>query len=162
MKIGIISDTHNDFKMTRKACNVFNAYEVDFVIHAGDLTSPDIIELFKDFKCRFVLGNADSNIDILNRECDNLGIHCVEETCELNLGEKNILVMHGNIVSIFREAVASGKYDYIIKGHTHYFENYIRNNTRIINPGTVVGSGEHTVAILDTDTDEVEKVSIDT
>lgn len=158
MKIGIIADTHNDLEMTKHACDVFKSNNVDFVIHAGDLSSPKIIKLFTEFQCKFVLGNSDIDIDILNNECRNLGFDCMENMCELNIENKKVLVMHGNIVPVFREAVASGKYDYIIKGHTHHFENYIRNNTRIINPGSLFGSDEHSIAILDTDRDEVEKI----
>ena len=161
MKIGIISDTHNDLEGTKYACEVFRSNDVDFIIHAGDLSSPKIIDLFKDFSCRFVMGNADIDIDILNDECRSLGFDCLEETCDINIAGKRILVMHGNVVTAFREAVASGKYDYIIKGHTHHFENYIRNNTRIVNPGSLFGTNEHSIAILDTEKDEVEKINID-
>jgi hypothetical protein len=161
MKIGIISDTHNNIEGTIKACDLFKMREVDIVVHAGDFTSPKIINFFADFNCKFVLGNADIDIDLLNTKCKNYGFAPIEEVCEFNGSGKNFLVIHGNIVSIFREAVASGKYDYIIKGHTHYFENYIRNNTRVMNPGSLYGSDEHSIAILDIDKDEVEKVIID-
>ncbi|HQK08157.1 MAG TPA: hypothetical protein PLR54_10890, partial [Spirochaetota bacterium] len=60
-----------------------------------------------------------------------------------------------------REAVNSGKYDYIIKGHTHVFENYLSGKTRIINPGALYRGEELTIAILDTATDKVEKIRID-
>jgi predicted phosphodiesterase len=56
--------------------------------------------------------------------------------------------------------VAMGEYDYIIKGHTHFFEDYTSNNTRIINPGTLYGHDEHTIAILDAAKDKVEKIII--
>ena len=43
MKIGIISDTHNDLEGTKHACEIFKSKNVDFIIHAGDLSSPRII-----------------------------------------------------------------------------------------------------------------------
>mgnify|MGYP001766501458 FL=1 len=67
MKIGIISDTHNDVAMVKKAITVFKARGVDLVVHAGDLTSPKIMELFKDLPCRFVLGNCDLDAEAENR-----------------------------------------------------------------------------------------------
>jgi uncharacterized protein len=158
MKIGIISDTHNNFDVTKKACSIFKEKKVNMVIHAGDFTSPEIIELFKDFNCRLVVGNADLDVEGLNKECEKLGFDCLGQTCEVNADGKKILVLHGYFVPAFREAVASGKYNYIIKGHTHYFEDYIRNNTRIINPGSLYRSDENTIAILDTESDELEKV----
>ncbi len=160
MKIGLISDTHNNIEMAKKACEVFKAKKVDMVIHAGDFTSPKIIKLFKDFNCKFIKGNADIDLDLLNQQCKKLEFDCLKENYSFEVEGKRILVIHGNIVPEFRESVASGKYDYIIKGHTHYYENYIRNNTRIINPGSLSGLEENTVAILDLDSDDVEKVNI--
>jgi uncharacterized protein len=158
MKIGIISDTHNNFEVAKKACSIFKDKKVDIIIHAGDFTSPEMIELFKDFNCRFVFGNADIDIEGLNKECRELGFNCIGETCEIDVKDKKILVLHGFVVPTFREAVASGKYDYIIKGHTHYFEDYMRNNTRIINPGSLYRSDENTIAVLDTESDDLEKI----
>jgi uncharacterized protein len=158
MKIGIISDTHDNLEITKKAISIFRDKKVDIVVHAGDFTSPEIIDLFKDFNCRFVIGNADTDIDGLNKECDNLGLDCMGESCEFDAQGKKILVLHGFVVSIFRDAVASGKYDYIIKGHTHYFEDYMRNKTRIINPGSLYRSEENSIAVLDTESDKLEKI----
>ena len=47
MKIGIISDTHNNIALTKKAIEIFGEKDVEFIIHAGDLTSPKMLELFK-------------------------------------------------------------------------------------------------------------------
>lgn len=161
MKIGIIADTHNNIEMTRKAIDVFKSKNVDFIVHAGDLTSPKIIELFRQFKCRFVLGNSDIDVEMINAKAEELGFGTVGESSELDADGKTIFVFHGSDVPLFREIVASGKYNYIIKGHTHFFENYISNNSRIINPGTLYGRDECTVAVLDTATDKVEKIRID-
>jgi len=160
MKIGIISDTHNNLELARKAIEVFKSKNVDLVVHAGDLTSPKILELFSQFKCKFVLGNGDIDVEAINVKSGELGFGEVGEFCELDADDKKIFVFHGNDVPLFRKIVASGKYHYIIKGHTHFFENYISNSSRIINPGTLYGSEEYTVAILDTSLDKVEKIRI--
>jgi predicted phosphodiesterase len=36
MKIGIISDTHDDIENVQKAIEIFNAEGVNYAIHAGD------------------------------------------------------------------------------------------------------------------------------
>ena len=79
----------------------------------------------------------------------------------IEIEEKKIIIFHGYNVPMFREAVASGEYNYIIKGHTHFFENYTSNNTRIINPGSLYGSDKFSIAILDTETDRVEMIRIE-
>jgi hypothetical protein len=160
MKIGIISDTHNNLGLVRKAIEVFKSKNVDLVVHAGDLTSPKVLELFGQFKCRFVLGNGDIDVEAINVKSGELGFGGVCEYCELEADGKKIFVFHGNDVPLFRQIVASGEYHYIIKGHTHFFENYISNSTRVINPGTLYGSEEYTVAVLDTALDKVEKIRI--
>ena len=161
MLIGILSDTHNDVEMIKKALNVFHQRNVDMVIHAGDLISPDMISLFRDFNTRFVLGNEDTQVDELNRESEKMGFGCIDSMCSLEVDGKKIVVFHGTDVPLFRKAVASGEYDYIIKGHTHFFENYISNNTRVINPGALYRTDEFSVAILDTVNDRVELVRIE-
>jgi uncharacterized protein len=160
MKIGLISDSHNNIELTKKACEVFKNKKIDMLAHTGDFTSPRILKLFTGFKCKLVKGNADIDLDLLNKQCKKLKIGSLEDSNEFEIEGKKILLIHGNHVPEFRDAVASGKFDYIIKGHTHTFENYIRNNTRIINPGSLCGFEENTVAILDIETDEVEKIDL--
>ena len=62
MIIGIISDTHNDMEMTRRAVDIFRERGVDMVIHAGDITSPKMLQLFSGLDARFVLGNEDLDV----------------------------------------------------------------------------------------------------
>ena len=121
-----------------------------------------LLRLFADFSCRFVLGNGDLDVEILNDESAKFGYGPIEEKCSFELAGKKFMVFHGNDVPLFRESVASGEYDYIIKGHTHFFENYVSNRTRIINPGALYGTDdEFSVAILDTETDKVDLVRIE-
>ncbi len=160
MKIGIISDTHNNLDITRRALELFREQGAGLVVHAGDLTSPKMLELFRGFDCRFVLGNGDIDVEELNRAAGVLGFGCIEEYCEFEADGKRFILFHGNNVPMFRDAVASGKYDYIIKGHTHFFENYTSGRTRIINPGSLYSSDEYSVAVLDTESDRVEMFRI--
>ncbi len=160
MKIGILSDTHNNIELTRKAVALFKERGVEMIIHAGDLTSPRMLELFKDIPSRIVLGNGDIDVEDINSEAQRLGFGEIEYCSSFDVDGKKFIVFHGNNVPLFREAVASGTYDYIIKGHTHFFENYISNNTRIINPGSLYGADEFSIALLDTDSDTVEYIRV--
>ena len=161
MKIGIISDTHNNIELTDKAVGIFKSNKIELLIHAGDLTSPKMIDLFKDFDCKIVLGNGDMDIEDMCSKCDKFGFASIDYTCSFSAAGKNFFVFHGNNVQMFRDAVLSGQYDYIIKGHTHYFENYISNKTRIINPGSLYESDECSIVILETETDEVKMIKIE-
>ena len=46
MKIGILSDTHDDIDNTNKAIDIFQENDVKAVIHAGDIISPPVIREF--------------------------------------------------------------------------------------------------------------------
>lgn len=160
MKIGIIADTHNNIALTRKAVSILKEGKVSMVVHAGDITSPKMLKLFEGLKCRFVLGNGDIDVEDLNKESHRMGFGVIENFCTFEADNKKFIVFHGNDVPLFREAVSSGKYDYIIKGHTHFFENYISNNARVINPGSLYGADTFSIAILDSESDRVEMIKL--
>lgn len=161
MIIGLISDTHNNVELTNKAVEVFKERGVEFVIHSGDLTSPRILDMFSDFKCRAVLGNGDLDCKEINEKAEALGFSCLENYCSFEVDGKKFIVFHGNNVAMYREAVASGEYDYIIKGHTHMFEDYKANKSRIINPGALYAADEYTIAVLNTADDRLEMIKIE-
>lgn len=162
MLLGIISDTHNDIEATKKAIELFRERGITVIAHAGDITSPRMLEYLKGFTCYIVLGNGDLiDAEDIRAKAESLGFNPVEEMLEFALGGKNFVIFHGNNVPMYRSALASGKYNYIIKGHTHYFENYVSNECRIINPGAVYGHDESSIVILDIETDRVEKISLD-
>ncbi len=161
MKIGIISDTHNDIELVRKAIEIFGEKKVDLIVHAGDITSPKMLSLFKGFKCKFVLGNGDIDVEDLNAESEKLGFDRIEKYVTFSADGKKIIAFHGNDIPFFRQAVASGEHDYVIKGHTHIFENYLTGTTRVINPGSLYGADEFSIAILHTESGRVERIRIE-
>ncbi len=161
MKLGILSDTHNNIEVVRRALGLLRDSGVSRVVHAGDITSPKMLSLFEGFTARFVLGNGDIDSEALNEESRRLGFGPIEERCVFEEDGKTIIVFHGNNVPMFREAVASGKYHFVIKGHTHIFENYTAGTSRVINPGALYGADEFTIAILDTETGKVERILVE-
>ena len=50
MKIGIISDTHDDIHNVQNAIEIFREEKVDWIIHAGDFIFPGVIDEFKKLK----------------------------------------------------------------------------------------------------------------
>jgi uncharacterized protein len=67
MKIGIISDTHDDIENVRRAIGIFSKEEVLYVIHAGDYVFPGSVMEFKNLNARLigVLGNNDGERGLL-------------------------------------------------------------------------------------------------
>ena len=50
MRIGIISDTHDDIENVQRAIDLFGREDVKLIIHAGDFVFPGVIDEFKNLK----------------------------------------------------------------------------------------------------------------
>ena len=61
MKIGIISDTHDNKKNILKAIEILNNEKVDKVFHAGDIVNSESADLFKKLEADMIItfGNCD-------------------------------------------------------------------------------------------------------
>jgi len=154
-----MSDTHNDVDLIKKAIEILKERNISILVHAGDITSFRMLDYLKDFDCYIALGNGDEiDKEDINARAASLNLRPVKRSIEFECLDRMFLVFHGHDVPLYRTAVASGKYDYIIKGHTHYFENYVSNGCRIINPGAVYAREEASIAILDIEADKVEKI----
>jgi len=160
MKIGLISDTHNEVELTKKALEIFKEYGITHILHAGDLTSSAMLDLFIGFKCNFVLGNGDIDVDLINNKSEKLGFGPIKKYLKIQIGKKKIMLFHGDDVPLYRNCIKCHEYDYIIKGHTHMFEDYLKEDCRIINPGAIYRGLECTIAILNTETDTIEKIEV--
>ncbi|MFZ5907868.1 MAG: metallophosphoesterase [Nitrospirota bacterium] len=159
MRIGILSDTHDNLVPTRKAIELFNRSGVEHVIHAGDYTSPFTLKLFNELTCPFtgVFGNNDGD-KLLLQERAGGNIH--NQPYIFTLANRKIVVMHEHHVV---EALGdSGHFDLVVYGHTHSAELRKRKDTLIVNPGEV-GTwlyGTSTVALVDLNTMEGEIIDL--
>jgi len=148
MLIGIISDTHDNLDLLRKAVGLFNTRKVEHVIHAGDFTSPFTFRVLKDLECAFtgVFGNNDGDKLLLKKRSEGR-VFNQPHIFELS-GRKIVVVHEHNIV----EALAdSGHFDFVIYGHTHEPDIRMVKNTLVVNPGEAGGwlYRKPTVAIAD-------------
>ena len=76
----------------------------------------------------------------------------LEDFKEISIEGWKFSIIHGTNSSIVDALARSGKYDVVVRGHTHEVE-ITGDETIIINPGEVCGyvSGKQTVVLLDTD-----------
>lgn len=159
MKLGIISDTHDNIGLTRESIDFFEKQEVDAVIHCGDMVAPFTAELFDrdSFDFYAIRGNNDGEWGLqakVNKFGEFLG-----EIGELELGDNLLAVYHGMEESIVDSLVMSGEYDYVLRGHTHMKKLHEAEGTIEINPGGIKIPGqdeEFHVATLDLETGEIE------
>jgi putative phosphoesterase len=159
MLIGIMSDTHDNLILVKKAIELFNSRKVGYVIHAGDYTSPFTLKLFKELKCKYVgiFGNNDGDkLLLLERAEGNIR----NQPYIFTLNDRKIVVMHEHNVA---DALAdSGHFDLVVYGHTHKPDVRKVKNTLVVNPGEVSSwlYGKSTVALADLNKMEAEIVEL--
>ena len=73
VKIGLISDTHDNFKTIEAAVKIFGEKRIGYVIHAGDITTPEAVEAFSGLKMIGVLGNNDVDKKGLENAFEKIG-----------------------------------------------------------------------------------------
>ncbi len=155
MLVGLISDTHDNLEMVKKAIERFNDEKVDLVLHAGDYVSPFVVPKFKVLKCRLVgvFGNNDGDHEFLRRRFAETGNCEVRgRFAEIDVENFKIALLHGDETELLNALVNCDYFDAVVFGHVHTLT--IRRNSKklIINPGEACGylTGKSTVALLDT------------
>ena len=146
MKIGILSDTHDDIDNTNKAIDIFQENDVKAVIHAGDIISPPVITEFyrlteKGVKLFGIFGNNDGEKRGLKNAFEIVGGKLLGDVGKIELDGLKFCIYHGQDLKKKEKIIKSRKFDVFVFGHTHtkypkgvYTE--IINDTIVLNPGT--------------------------
>lgn len=158
MKVGIVSDTHDNQDVVTAAVELFTD-EVAAVIHCGDIVAPFSVTPFNaDFDFYAVRGNNDGEW-ALQDAVRNFGAY-LGEMGELSMGGKRIAVYHGTSNPIIEALVECESYDYVFHGHTHTRVHEETDGTVRINPGGIGTGGTEAEppagVILDLETGEAE------
>jgi uncharacterized protein len=159
MRIGILSDTHDQVARTAGAVRRLIAEGADLLIHCGDLTTPEIVEEFAAIPTYFVFGNCDHDEEALRRAMNGVGGVCLGRAGEITLGDKRLAVTHGDCVAEFRRRMTSAP-DYLFTGHTHVAADERTGRTRHVNPGALSRARIYTVALLDPLIDQLRMLTI--
>ena len=151
MKIGVISDTHDNKEAIFKAIEILNSENVDIVLHAGDHISPFVVGWMKSLRSHVVgvAGNNDAEKEILKEKYEELNWNFSYSMAVLNL-EGRIALLHGTDERIVEALLHSGLYEVVVRGHRHeILIEYVEDTLHLL-PGEVCGylSGKRTLAIL--------------
>ncbi|MBU0667456.1 MAG: YfcE family phosphodiesterase [Nanoarchaeota archaeon] len=160
MKLGIISDTHDNVENILKAVKVFKERSVELVIHCGDVIAPVSVGFFEGLKVWFMKGNCDGDVENITRFAEKIGGKFLGVNTEFKFNDKFFGVVHGNNKLILEKMINSETYDYVLHGHTHKKRDEIVGKTRVINPGSHYYGDEGTIAILDVSSDKLEFVKL--
>lgn len=125
MKIGLLSDTHKKEGRSQKVIDHLVANGAEFLIHAGDIVKPEILEQLKNSTLRYVAvyGNNDATLVEFHKK-----FNLVQEPHYFKLGGVAFKLMH---LPFYMNPDA----EVVIFGHTHVFECDFKKNTLFLNPG---------------------------
>ena len=156
MKIGILSDTHDERNRTAVAVRLLTSAGATVLFHCGDLTLPEMAPVVGVIPTHFVFGNNDfSHADEIRSEIQKLeGGICLEWGGVVTLSGKKIAMTHGHRSSEVRRLM-SLQPDYFLFGHSHIAEDSLENGVRRINPGALHRARRFSVALLDLTNDEL-------
>lgn len=151
MRIGIVSDTHDDQHKVRQAIEIFNAQGLECVLHAGDITGASTISLFGKLsgaQLIAVYGNCDSERLSLRSAVEAVGGQIHDRVYTGQIDGRAIYMTH--VPHGIEQVVHSEKYDLVVYGHTHQKDIRRIGKTLIVNPGAArnwMGTSE--VVIVD-------------
>lgn len=165
MKIGIISDTHDNLRSIAKAFDLFRLNNATTIVHCGDWIAPFSVEVIgklayeRRVPVYGVLGNNIGDVEKVFERNAALAqpIHLTkQEYLEIPLASKRLVVQHGHNATLLEHLRTAGTYDVVLTGHTHLPVIEKTAGSLIINPGATcfVQNGEAvdeaSVAIYDT------------
>ena len=157
MKIGVVSDTHNNLTNVRRIVELFRAADVERVVHTGDITQPKTLRVFAELGRPFigVFGNNDlGEREALESEATALGMRLADPPLELDWAGRRILVVHDprELATHLRE------HDVALHGHDHERRIERSSGRLVFNPGECAGhlAGRNAVGVVDLLTLEVE------
>ena len=163
MRIGLLSDTHNQLQTTRQALARFKARGIDRLIHCGDITEPKIIKLFHNWDTAFVFGNIDRDRAGLAQAVTRTpGPNHIGTTYEVTLDGLNIAVCHGHDQELLEAMITSQDYDLVCHGHFHRRRNEQAGTTWVVSPGALGGTSHEprSVGIVDLTKQSIEFINV--
>jgi putative phosphoesterase len=164
MRVGLISDTHDNVTMIKAAIKKFNELDVDLVLHAGDYISPFTSKPYAELKAKMVgvYGNNCAEHEKLKEVYAAVGKEIVGNFAEVEVDGKRIALLHGHDANLLKALTTRGFYDVVVHGHDHKAKVEKVGKTLVINPGEAGGwlYGRSTIAVLDTATMKAEIIDL--
>lgn len=131
-----------------------------FIVHCGDIGSPDLLGCLAGHPAGFVWGNCDQDRPVLERRANALGIDCFGNFGEIDALGLKIALVHGDDQVRMQAIMREQRYDYLLCGHTHVWRDERMGRTRIVSPGALHRAKEKTCALLDLQNGRCEQITV--
>jgi uncharacterized protein len=163
VRIAILSDSHDHILNLRAAVTYCNAYNVNLLIHCGDLISPFMLEELAAFggAVHLIYGNNAGDQHLISRDCGTrypaITHHGILGTVEA--GGRRLAFTH--YPELARGLASQNLFDAVCCGHNHRHHVQKIGRTLLINPGELLGKDEQPgFWILECAAMEVERVEV--
>lgn len=163
MRLGVLSDTHDNLGNISRAVELFAAHGVEALVHAGDFCSPFVFRELAPLRAQVsqmfaVFGNNDGDRLLLANKGAGFCTFS-DAVTTVTVSDRNIALMH--YPDVAQAVHDSGQFDLVVFGHTH--EAVVSGGAKILlNPGACSGylAARSTIAIVDLETMHVELLEI--
>ena len=150
MRIGVVSDTHNNLKNVRRIVDLFNSAGVDRVVHTGDITQAKTLDAMAGLNVPLygVFGNNDCERESLEQAIREHGFSFRDPPFETVWHGRRIVVVHD---PRDLDALPCTDHDLALHGHTHLYR-LTQTGTRLeFNPGECAGhmTGYNAIGVVD-------------
>jgi len=163
MKIGVMSDTHDNLSNTTAVLGTYREQGIDTIIHCGDLTSPDMVSHYEGFRVILTIGNMDHTTGSIKKRLEKMREdNFVGMVFKGKLGGVPIAATHSHLEGKIMKLVQTGRFKWIFHGHTHEKRDEVVKGVRIVNPGALGGLGREsrTFCVVDLDAGDVEFINV--
>ncbi|MGH2620601.1 MAG: metallophosphoesterase family protein [Anaerolineales bacterium] len=163
MKVGVLSDTHDDEGNLKLALADYRQQGITQLIHCGDLIGPEIVGQLEGFQVIYVDGNMDRESGEIFRTLREVDPHSVVlPTFEGELAGISIAVTHGDDPAELNRVIRSGIHRFVFTGHTHRRLDETIGPTRVFNPGALGGLQfeSRSYSVVDLASSEVEVIEL--
>lgn len=158
MKIGLMSDTHDNLSNLTYVLNEYREKGIETIIHCGDLTGLDMVSHFDGFRVIYLTGNMDMLTGAIKSRLEKMREdNFAGMVFKGKLDGVMVAATHGHINNKIMDLVRQKKYQWIFHGHTHEKRDEVIRGTRVVNPGALGGlvRGPRTFCVVDLQADDV-------
>ena len=163
MKIGVLSDTHDNLDNVLTVLEILRQRGIETVIHCGDLTDFTMISHFSGFRLIYLIGNMDVATGTIRKRVEQMREdNFAGLVYQGKLDGRMVAATHSHLEGKVMELVREKRFDWIFHGHSHEKRDETVRGTRIVNPGALGGlaRGPRSFCIVDLTAGEVEFIEL--
>lgn len=163
MILAVMGDSHDHRRPLVAAVKRAMDAGAQALFHLGDLVSPFMLDILKEFPGRIylVIGNNDGDpltvSRMISQECPQIREYARSITVVI----EDLRVAAFHYPTFARSIAACGDFQIVLYGHTHKFSERRIGDTLLLNPGDLMGLHEEmSFCLIDTETMEVRRLFV--